>query len=86
MPEAPAAPIVPPAPKVRKELHIVLNDVPMTLLEKESGLPHYLMDLLQYSGLDFDHLDRPVRLEVNGQESGFRYELKERDYVTICCI
>lgn len=79
-------PPVPPAPKARKELHIVLNDMPMTLPEKENGLPHYLMDLLQYSGLDFDHLDRPVRLEVNGQESGFRYELKERDYVTICCV
>ena len=81
--EEPAAPAV---PKVRKELHIVLNDKPMTLLEKENGLPYYLMDLLQYSGLDFDRLDRPVRLEVNGQESGFRYELKERDCVTICCV
>ena len=86
--KAPFAPAnaAPAAPKVRKELHIVLNDKPMTLLEKENGLPYYLMDLLQYSGLDFDRLDRPVRLEVNGQESGFRYELKERDYVTIFCV
>lgn len=75
-----------PAPRVRKELHIMLNDRPMTLLGKENGLPYYLMDLLQYSGIDFDHLDRPVKLDVNGQECGFRYELKEKDIVTICCV
>lgn len=94
IPSAPApAPVAPvatapaePAPRVRKELHILLNDAPMTLLEKENGMPHYLMDLLQYSGIDFEHLDRPVRLEVNGKECGFRYELKERDCVTICCV
>lgn len=88
----PSAPIQTPAASpavshpVRKELHILLNDAPMTLLEKENGLPYYLMDLLQYSGIDFEHLDRPVRLEVNGEETGFRYELKERDSVTICCV
>jgi hypothetical protein len=42
------------------------------------------MDLLQYSDLNLDHLDSPVRLEVNGKEQGFQYELKENDSVTIC--
>jgi len=41
------------------------------------------MDLLEYSGIDFEHLDRPVRLEVNGQERGFQYQIKEQDSVSI---
>lgn len=82
-----AAPQAKPQPgRPKKELHIVLNDLPMTLAEKENGLPYYLMDLLQYSGIDFDHLNRPVRLEVNGQECGFRYVLQENDIVVICCV
>ena len=41
------------------------------------------MDLLEYSGIDFEHLDRAVRLEVNGEERGFQHPLKEQDSVTI---
>ena len=48
--------------------------------------PYYLMDLLKFSGLDFDHLERPVRLEVNGAECGFRQVLKDGDSVTIACV
>ncbi len=50
---------------------------------KEDGSPYYLMDLLDHSGIDFEHLDRPVRLEVNGVERGFQHALKEQDTVTI---
>lgn len=77
----------PADPVVRaKKLHILLNGVPLVLQPKEGGGPHYLMDLLQYSGIDFEKLDRPVRLEVNGLEQSFQYELKEQDAVTICLI
>jgi len=44
------------------------------------------MDLLQYSGIDFDKVDRPVRLEVNGAEQSFQYELRPQDSVTISLI
>lgn len=73
-----------PKPLIRNgEVHVFLNGEPLTLPAKESGAPYYLMDLLEYSGIDFEHLDRAVRLEVNGVEQGFRCQLKERDSVTI---
>ena len=78
--EAPA-----PLPVQRRQLQFILNGEPLTLEEKESGQPYYLMDLLQYSGLDFEHLERPVRLTVNGQESGFRQSLHSGDRITISC-
>ena len=46
-------------------------------------MPYYLMDLLQFSGLDFDHLERPVVLKVNGQEGRFQDILRNRDTVDI---
>ena len=70
------------APRPR-EVHFVLNDKPLALPLKEDGSPYYLMDLLDHSGIDFEHLDRPVRLEVNGVERGFQHALKEQDSVTI---
>jgi cell division protein FtsA len=78
---APAEPH--PAKPVR---HVTLNQSELALKPKESGLPYVLMDLLEYSGLDFDHLDSPVKLEVNGEEQSFQYELQENDEVTICCV
>ena len=65
------------------EVHLILNGEPLTLPVKEEGGPYYLMDLLEYSGIDFEHLDRTVRLEVNGVERGFQHPLKEQDSVTI---
>ena len=66
-------------------MSMVLKDSePLSLPGKGNGLPYYMMDLLQFSGLDLDHLDGPVRLEVNGEECGFRYVIKPRDCVTIC--
>ena len=81
IPAEPAAPPVSPKP-----LDIVLNEKPLHLDGKEEGTPYYLMDLLKFSGLDFDHLERPVRLEVNGAECGFRQVLKDGDSVTIACV
>ena len=67
-------------------IQIILNDEPVTLQAKSSGQPHFLMDVLELSGLDFEHLDRPVELSVNGEEAGFSYVLQEQDQVTIRCI
>lgn len=82
-PNAPqaAAPVKPVAQS--REVHITLNGEPLALPAKDGGAPYYLMDLLEYSGIDFEHLDRNVRLEVNGVEQGFQYALREQDSVLI---
>ena len=71
-----------PAPRPQ-EVHLTLNGRPLVLPRKEDGSPYYLMDLLEHSGIDFEHLDRTVRLEVNGVERGFQHTLKEQDSVSI---
>ena len=88
-PVAPVTPMAPTAPVMTAipasgPMEITLNGEPLSLPGKGNGLPYYMMDLLQFSGLDLDHLDGPVRLEVNGEECGFRYVIKPRDCVTIC--
>lgn len=80
-----AAPAAPSASAAGGGLEVLLNGKPLSLRRKEGGSPYYLMDLLQYSGLDFDKLERPVRIEVNGEECGFRQMLKNHDTVTIRC-
>ena len=81
---APVRPAAPAAPaQGGRELHLILNGEPLTLPIKDNDAPYYLMDLLEYSGIDFENLDRPVRLEVNGQERGFQHQLKEQDSVSI---
>ena len=67
----------------RKELSIFFNDEPFLLPGKESGEAYYLIDLLEYSGIDFKKLDRRVRMEVNGVESGFQTALRQGDHVLI---
>ena len=64
-------------------MELFLNGKALALPGKENGLPYYLMDLLQYSGLDLEHLERPVQLTVNGTESSFQQVLRDRDQVTI---
>ena len=89
IPVTPVAPMAPTAPVMTASptsgpMEITLNGEALSLPGKGNGLPYYMMDLLQFSGLDLDHLDGPVRLEVNGEECGFRYVIKPRDCVTIC--
>lgn len=67
----------------RGSLRVVLNGEELELPPKEGDAAYYLMDLLQRSGIDFETVDRPVRLEVNGEEKGFRYVLREGDDVVI---
>lgn len=69
-----------------RPLHLFLNDEAMDLPGKLDGSPYYLMDLLEYSQIDFQNLDRPVELLVNGQEAGFQQVLRENDSVIIRCL
>ena len=85
--QAPAQVQVPPKPKIVREttLEVLLNGKPLILPGKKDGQPYYLMDLLEHSGLDFDHMEGPVRLAINGVECGFSHVVKNRDSVTIRC-
>ena len=80
-PEPPAAPVRPLIQK--REVEIILNGQPVMLPPKENGQPYYVMDLLERSGVDFDQLDGPVHLMVNGVECGFSQAVKDRDTITI---
>lgn len=75
-----------PRQSVGRRFRIILNGRPLALVPKEDGSPFYLMDLLEYSGIDFDHLDRTVSLKVNGVECPFQHVLKMGDVVSITCV
>ena len=67
-------------------LHLTLNGTSITLPGKPGGEPYYLMDLLEFSGIDLNHLDkleRPVELRVNGEAGQFSRILAEDDDVSI---
>ena len=83
-PPKPPEPPEPVKPLIRKrEVEILLNGKPMALPPKENGQPYYVMDLLERSGVDFEQLEGPVRLAVNGTECGFSQVVKDRDSITI---
>ena len=60
-----------------------LNDNPLTLPLKPDHQPYYLMDMLEYSGLDFKNVTGQVVLEVNGESGCFQQELHSRDRIMI---
>ncbi len=69
--------------KAGKAISVVLNGEQISLGPKEDGEPYYLMDLLEHTGIDFDHLEKPVELLVNGVPGQFSQKLLEGDNVTI---
>lgn len=69
--------------EAREEITVFLNDIPLLLPPKPDNQPYYLMDMLEYSGLDFKNLTRQVMLEVNGESGYFQQELHNRDRVKI---
>ena len=87
-PAVPAAPVK-PAPEepaeaiIPQSLCLRLNGNELILPPKQDGAPYYLMDLLEHSGLDFDHLSGPVSLLVNGVESLFQQVISPGDEVEI---
>lgn len=66
-----------------RKLMLYLNDKPLVLPPKPEGTPYYLMDMLEYSGLDLEQLTAPVILEINGESGAFQQELKQGDAVRI---
>ena len=72
-----------PEPTPGKPLSITLNDTPVTLPGKPNGEPYYLMDMLEFSGIDFDHLEKAVELWVNGEPGQFSQVLADDDVVSI---
>ncbi|MBQ9458899.1 MAG: pilus assembly protein PilM [Oscillospiraceae bacterium] len=64
-------------------LSITLNDTPVLLPPKPNGEPYYLMDMLEFSGIDFDHIDKPVELLVNGIPGQFSQVLVNNDVISI---
>ena len=71
----------PVRPTLAIPLH--LNGQLLMLNPKEDNSPYYLMDLLDRSGIDFEHLDRPVELLVNGMEAPFSQILYPNDDIII---
>ncbi len=76
-------PIVVAQPAPGPALQVMLNGKALVLPAKPEGAPYYVMDLLEHSGIDFEHLDRGVELQVNGQECAFSQELRSRDDIII---
>lgn len=75
---------VPEPPKsLGRPIQLMLNGKQLKLPGKEDGSAYYLMDLLEFSGIDFEHLDRGVELQVNGRECAFSQELHPQDDVVI---
>jgi len=67
----------------RAGLNIRMNGKPLALPPKANGDPYYFMDILQFSGLDFSRLERPVELLRNGESCEFTQVLAENDDVTV---
>lgn len=66
-------------------LHIILNDIPVTLNQKADGTAYMLMDVLERSGLDFQNLSKPVTITVNGENAAFLQKLCDGDVIVIRC-
>ncbi len=71
------APVQPP------EIHFHLNGLPITLPRKADGTPYFLMDMIQYSGIDLKQPKGRIVLMVNGIQGLFQQELKDGDNIRI---
>lgn len=76
----PEAPISAPAAPA---CTVFLNGQPVSLPPKTDGAPHYVMDLLERSGIDFKHAQRPVAIRVNGADCLFQQVLQAGDQISI---
>ena len=82
-PDGPQAAPSPSASATGKGCVLTLNGRTLILPPKPDGAPYYLMDLLERSGIDFQHVERPVTLTVNGAECTFQQRLNDHDSVVI---
>ncbi len=70
-------------PHALPDILFQLNGSPLRLPSKEDGNPYYLMDMIQYSGIDLQNPKGKIRLTVNGIPGLFQQELKEGDIIRI---
>ena len=66
-----------------KPLLFYLNDSPIRLPRKKDGMPYYLMDMIEYSGIDLKNPRGKVNLSINGMPGMFQQELREGDMIKI---
>ena len=79
-----SAPTDAPTPSVpQTPVTFHLNGSVLQLPPKEDGSPYYLMDLIQYSGIDLRQPKGRVKLTVNGNTGKFQQKLGEGDTVCI---
>lgn len=82
--EAPAAPAPEAAaPRPRREFTFHLNDSTLRLPYKPDGSPYYLMDMIEYSGIDLKQPKGRVKLTVNGRAGMFQQALSQGDVIYI---
>ncbi len=72
-------PVKRPEPKV----HFHLNGQPISLPKKEDGSAYFLMDMIQYSGIDLKQAKGRITLTVNGTPGVFLQQLREGDNIRI---
>ncbi len=63
-----------------------LNGKRLSLPQKETKEPYYLLDLLEHTDINFDEIHDPVQLHVNGKPGEFRQVLVNNDIVEIKCV
>ncbi len=68
---------------VKTPLLFHLNDASIRLPRKADGSPYYLMDMIQYSGIDLKHPKGHITLTVNGAPGMFQQALREGDIIQI---
>lgn len=74
-----------PEPKIKRTPEILfhLNNSPLRLPCKEDGNPYYLMDMIQYSGIDIKQPKGKITLTVNGAPGLFQQPLAPGDVISI---
>ncbi|MDD3570164.1 MAG: pilus assembly protein PilM [Lachnospiraceae bacterium] len=66
-------------------IRFTINGKPMMFLPKDNKDPYYLMDMLEYSGIDFEHPEGNVVIKVNGEAGYFQQKLNNGDIIEIYC-
>lgn len=68
---------------IRDTILFHLNDTSIRLPRKTDGSPYYLMDMIQFSGIDLRNPKGQVTLTVNGAPGMFQQPLSEGDVILI---
>ncbi len=74
----------PEKPIAKTAYSFFLNDNPLDLDGKDDGSPYFVMDLLEYSGLDFGNISKRVIITVNDEDRPFTHILVSGDKIRIC--